>query len=78
MQEKVCTLLVDIFPMVDKFKGMKDLDQLISIQTVSRFLTWLLLEVKESEFIKQEWNIRDEVHHKYWLGECKFPVNDKK
>ena len=52
---------------LDFFTELKANHKLLSTQTVARFLSWLLLDVKSDEFSEQEWDIYDTSHHDAWL-----------
>lgn len=41
--------------------------KLIKPEVVASFLSWLLLEVDNKEYVSQEWDIYDKTHHNRWL-----------
>lgn len=49
------------------FQNLYDQKQLITPETVASFLTWLLLNVDETRYVSQEWDIYDVSHHPEWL-----------
>lgn len=52
---------------LDFFKSLKQKGQLIKPAAVAVFLSWLLLELSDSEFESKEWDIYDQSHHSAWL-----------
>jgi NADP-dependent 3-hydroxy acid dehydrogenase YdfG len=64
---------VSEFPAVDLFQGFQKHNELLSPMTAAKFLAWLLLETKQEEFIKGDWNIYDSSHQSHWAapGEVK-------
>lgn len=49
------------------FQELKNNDQLLKVETVAKFLSWLLLDVEKSEYVAKEWDIYDTTHHYCWL-----------
>lgn len=49
------------------FKQLKQNNQLLSPETVARFLCWLLLDIETSVYVSKEWDIYDTSHHSSWL-----------
>lgn len=49
------------------FKQLKQNHRLLSPDTVALFLCWLLLDIKMSDYVAQEWDIYDVSHHASWL-----------
>lgn len=49
------------------FQNLKRSNRLLKTETVALFLSWLLLEVKETEYASKEWDIYDTSHHSAWL-----------
>lgn len=66
IQEKLRSFDMNKIPTVKLFKGFSERNELLSPLSAAKFLTWLLLKTKKEEFIKGDWDIYDNVHHKYW------------
>ncbi|MGQ3888818.1 SDR family NAD(P)-dependent oxidoreductase [Legionella sp. CNM-1927-20] len=49
------------------FKALKEQNRLVSPETVALFLSWLLLEVNQSDYGAEEWDIYTTHHHQFWL-----------
>lgn len=49
------------------FRQLKEGNKLISPETVSKFLCWLLLDIEKNKFKAKEWDIYEKSHHSYWL-----------
>lgn len=49
------------------FIKLKENQQLITVETVALFLSWLLLDVDKEEYRLKEWDIYDTTHHAHWL-----------
>ena len=49
------------------FNTLKNKDQLISVETVALFLSWLLLDLDKTTYASKEWDIYDVSHHESWL-----------
>ena len=49
----------------DFFQGLKASHQLLSVDQVAAFLTWLLLDVEQTAFIAKEWDIYDPLHEEF-------------
>ncbi len=47
------------------FQDLKDRHQLLSVDNVASFLTWLLLDVDKNEFVSKEWDIYDPCHAEF-------------
>lgn len=52
---------------IEFFNRLHDDQQLVSPDTVARFLCWLLLDIDTTHFVSQEWDIYDQTHHSAWL-----------
>jgi NAD(P)-dependent dehydrogenase (short-subunit alcohol dehydrogenase family) len=55
------------YPGVQMYRDFQAKGYLLPPARVADFLSWLLLETEDPEFVGQEWNIYDEVHHPRWL-----------
>lgn len=66
IQEKIRSYGPEQFPSVKTFQDFLKHGELLSPETVSKFITWLLLNVEANQFIADEWNIYDTSHHKHW------------
>lgn len=49
------------------FKTLYVQKKLISVETVAKFLRWLLTNISGERFVGQEWDIYDIHHHPEWL-----------
>ena len=49
------------------FNALKKNHQLISVDTVAFFLSWLLLDLDKTTYASKEWDIYDTSHHEAWL-----------
>ncbi|MGC1183061.1 SDR family NAD(P)-dependent oxidoreductase [Legionella sp.] len=49
------------------YQRLNDHGRLLSPETVALFLTWLLLDVNNDQYISKEWDIYDTRHHAAWL-----------
>ena len=54
------------FPAVDTFHGFFHRGELLKPKTAAKFLSWLLLNVGDEQFMQGDWNIYDEWHHRSW------------
>jgi benzil reductase ((S)-benzoin forming) len=66
IQQEMRTYDLDRFPAVEIFKGFHSRNELLRPETVAKFITWLLLNVDNSEFKKNDWDIYDASHHSKW------------
>ena len=51
----------------DFFCQLKESGRLLTSETVAQFLSWLLLDVANEDYVAQEWDIYDSSHHSNWL-----------
>jgi benzil reductase ((S)-benzoin forming) len=59
------------------FQNLYDNNQLITPETVASFLAWLLLDINQTRYMIQEWDIYDTSHHEEWLKPpCEVPALD--
>lgn len=49
------------------FCQLKNNGGLLTPETVSEFLIWLLLDISSKEYVSKEWDIYDTSHHANWL-----------
>lgn len=49
------------------FTQLKQQGRLLTVETVAKFLAWLLLDISNQHFADQEWDIYDKEHHLMWL-----------
>lgn len=59
----------EVFPDGLEYRRLQAEGRLIAPATVARFYRWLLTKVSAEEYSARQWNIQDESHHGYWLGE---------
>ncbi|MBN2425778.1 MAG: SDR family NAD(P)-dependent oxidoreductase [Calditrichaceae bacterium] len=59
MQDKVRSYPETVFPMLKKFEKLKNDRQLIAPDQVAEFITCLLLDTPDEEYIGQEWDFRE-------------------
>ncbi|MHC1728130.1 MAG: SDR family oxidoreductase [Syntrophobacteraceae bacterium] len=59
----------EIFPDALEYRRLSDERKLISPETVARFYHWLLTKVSGDDYCARRWNIQDEAHHSFWLGD---------
>lgn len=52
---------------INFYQKLKDDNRLISTETVSHFLTWLLMDIDRDTFKSKEWDIYDTSHHQAWI-----------
>lgn len=52
---------------VQFFKTLKTESRLVSPKTVALFLSWLLLNTNQDDYMAQEWDIYEAHHHHLWL-----------
>lgn len=73
MQNNLRSLDSAEFPSVEMFRGFSERGELLRPVTVAKFISWLLFEVEDESFMKGDWNIYEETHHKNWAdpGEVK-------
>src|SRR5438105_9880949 len=64
MQKDLREATVDNFPLAAEFNEAYKHKTLIPPAVCASFLTWLLLDTKNEDFIDKEWNIYDVWHHK--------------
>jgi benzil reductase ((S)-benzoin forming) len=64
------------FPAANIFKQFFQRNELLSPETVAKFLSWLLLNVDNEKFSTSEWDIYDSTHHNEWAksGEINKPT----
>ncbi|MEN6485363.1 MAG: SDR family oxidoreductase [Syntrophobacteraceae bacterium] len=58
----------EVFPDALEYRREQREGRLISPWTVGRFYRWLLTEVPDDEYSARQWNIQDNSHHRFWLG----------
>lgn len=51
----------------DFFVELKKNNQLLKVETVAKFLTWLLLDSDIEQYRQDEWDIYEKSHHDNWL-----------
>lgn len=51
----------------DFFVKLHNQQQLVTVDTVALFLTWLLLDIEHKQFSAEEWDIYNKSHHAAWL-----------
>ena len=49
------------------FIKLKEQNQLVTVETVAMFITWLLLDIDKERYVAKEWDIYDTSHHHEWL-----------
>lgn len=49
------------------YNQLKNMNQLVSAETVAAFLCWLLLDLPVEQYVAEEWDIYDQKHHSSWL-----------
>lgn len=54
------------FPQVERFRQLHRDGQLHSAREVAAFVTWLLLDCDDEDYVRQEWELDDESHHHLW------------
>lgn len=52
---------------INFYQRLNDQNRLVSPDTVTEFLTWLLLDVDQKTYASKEWDIYDTEHHHAWL-----------
>jgi benzil reductase ((S)-benzoin forming) len=67
LQERWRAVNDSVFPNGNFYKQAKAENKLISVSTVSDFVFWVF-NLALDEFVKPDWNINTEEHHKYWLN----------
>jgi len=74
IQQKLRLLNEAEFPSVNIFKGFLERNELLDPSVVAKFLTWLLFDVENENFIQGDWDIYNSSHHQYWSqsGEVKI------
>lgn len=68
MQEKIRSLSVKDFSLVETFKGFKSENQLISPDVCAEYIKWVLTETGDNEYIEIEWDIYDKNYFSNWLS----------
>ncbi|MDX1488586.1 MAG: SDR family oxidoreductase [Acidiferrobacterales bacterium] len=58
----------DVFPDSAEYAVLRDQGKLIEPQRVGEFYRWLLTRVDDNAYSASQWDIRDESHHRVWLG----------
>jgi NAD(P)-dependent dehydrogenase (short-subunit alcohol dehydrogenase family) len=58
----------DVFPDSAEYAVLRDQGKLIEPQRVGEFYRWLLTGVDDKAYGAGQWDIRDESHHRVWLG----------
>jgi short-subunit dehydrogenase len=73
IQERLRSYDIAHFPAVGVFQGFYQRGELLQPSTAAKFLSWLLLEVDNEKFTKEDWDIYDSSHHHFWSqpGEVK-------
>ena len=66
MQEQIRNLDEERFPRLENFRSLKRNNELLDPNTVSRFLSWLLLDAKPEIFTEKDQVIRDEALKPLW------------
>jgi benzil reductase ((S)-benzoin forming) len=66
MQDHLRTCDVKDFPAAGIFKGFYERNELLSPDTVAKFLSWLVLEADGEAFTKGDWDIYDMSHREFW------------
>lgn len=59
MQEHIRSTSRDRFPEVERYRALKEKNQLYPPEEVGRFLAWLLIETPAEVFSNDEWDIRE-------------------
>ena len=58
----------DVFPDSADYAVLREQGKLIEPEKVGRFYRWLLTYTDDETYSASQWDIRDESHHKLWLG----------
>jgi benzil reductase ((S)-benzoin forming) len=58
----------DVFPDSAEYAALREQGKLIEPQRVGEFYRWLLTRVDDNAYSAGQWDIRDESHHRVWLG----------
>lgn len=58
----------NVFPDSAEYVALRDQGKLIEPQRVGEFYRWLLTRVDDDAYSAGQWDIRDESHHRVWLG----------
>jgi benzil reductase ((S)-benzoin forming) len=58
----------DVFPDSAEYAVLREQGKLIEPQRVGEFYRWLLTRVDDNAYSADQWDIRDESHHRVWLG----------
>lgn len=67
MQDKIRGVSKSDFPALQKFISLKEQNKLSAPLMVAKFISWILLETADDEYTAQEWDIRDETNHEFWM-----------
>ncbi|MFQ5995575.1 MAG: SDR family oxidoreductase [Acidiferrobacterales bacterium] len=60
----------DVFPDSAEYYALRKAGRLIEPATVGRFYRWLLTQTDNETYSTASWDIRDETHHRAWLGDA--------
>jgi NAD(P)-dependent dehydrogenase (short-subunit alcohol dehydrogenase family) len=58
----------DVFPDSADYAALREQGKLIEPNKVGQFYRWLLTHTDDETYGASQWDIRDESHHKFWLG----------
>lgn len=58
----------DVFPDSAEYAVLREQGKLIEPNRVGQFYRWLLTHTDDETYSADQWDIRDESHHKFWLG----------
>jgi benzil reductase ((S)-benzoin forming) len=59
---------VEVFPDSAEYAVLREQGKLIEPNKVGQFYRWLLTRTDDEAYSAGQWDIRDESHHKFWLG----------
>ncbi len=58
----------NVFPDAVEYRRLQEEGKLISPLVVARFYRWLLTRAPEKDYAACQWNIQNQAHHRFWLG----------
>ena len=58
----------DVFPDSTEYAALREQGKLIEPNRVGQFYRWLLTRTDDETYSAGQWDIRDDSHHKSWLG----------
>lgn len=68
MIQKSLAADADVFPDSAEYATLREQGKLIEPNKVGQFYRWLLTRTDDETYSASQWDIRDESHHKLWLG----------